>query len=568
MLLRDQIEERQTRASWGLVAGAVIGGAVSYAGQKSANKQSAKNAKGQGQVDTTTTRTGDPRADPYRDAGMQAAYGALFGGGPAVAGDPTKAPAGGVPAGYNKRPDGRVVPNVPTAKGGSGGGGKGGNKKPAGAGGAGAAAPVKFEGMSPETDAIRQSMMKLPEQNADMFGTSEKFLTDTLEGTERNAYRPEAADAARAIAEDPRMERYLDFLEGGSGKGASKTPPGQKVNLGTVGRAYSQGGDAAVQAYSGGGAAGPSSPNTVPGATATGTDLALRKLVGGELPVGWADMEAGITRSTNEGRADIIRQLKAAAVGSGSYGGSVYEDAIEGAIARGDRELADSLGAARFGAFQNALGLGTTYDLGMADLAGRERMNAANASAASSAAGADAASRERLAMAGMWGDALGLSQQGRAASAGALGDLAGLTSTDQRAALAGINDLAAGRRGDLGVAGDLSLGADSNRNSYIAAQRQQQASNAATNAGARAASAGLAFDRERFYDPMARTSQYADLLNAFYGNFGSERTVGTDTRASGGGAAVSPWGAALSGAALGAQVGSQYRKPPATASGG
>lgn len=562
--------------SGGLVAAAVIGAGASAAAANQANKknQGLANAanKTAGRVDSTTTRTEDPRSTGFRDDGMQAAYNTVFGtdyrGGDGqqlrVQGDPRAGGGGGVPAGYTKRPDGRVVPIVAApAKGGKGKKGGGGGATTAPTTTPAAPAARKFDGMSGETDQIRQSMMDLPDKNAGMFGTSEKFLTDTLEGTERNTYRPEAADAARAISTDPRMERYLDYLEGGAGKGgSSKAAPGQKVHSGTV-----------AQAYQTGGGVPPASVSGYPGAPAgavgvTGTDLALRDLVAGKTPAGWADMEAGISRSTNEGRADIIRQLKAAAVGSGSYGGSVYEDAIEGAIARGDRELADSLGAARFGAFQNALGLGTQYDLGIADIGSRERMNAANASAAGSAAGANAAMQERLAMAGMWGDALGLSQQGRAASAGALGDLAAGLSTDQRYALGGINDLAAGRRGDLGVAGDLSLGADSNRTSYTAAQRQQQASNAATRVGANS----LAFDRERFYDPLNRLGQYSDLMNAFYGGLGSERTVGTDTRSGGAIAPYSsPWGAAASGAALGLSVGQQYgqrKQPPPGYSGG
>lgn len=559
--------------SGGLVAAAVIGAGASAAAANQANKknQGLANAanKSAGRVDSTTTRIEDPRSTGYRDDGMQAAYNAVFGtdyrGGDGqqlrVQGDPGARPvaaADGVPAGYNKRPDGRIVPNAPPAKGKGGGGGKGGGKKAAGAGGGATVAPKKFEGMSPETDAIRGQMMKLPDQNASMYGASEDFLKDTLQGEERNAYRGEAADAARAISEDPGLTEYQNWIKGQLGVGGGGAT---STRQGTGGG----GGGGRYVSYGTGNVAAFQDPTTF-NRSATGTDAALRKLVAGEAPAGWADMEAGISRSANEGRADIIRQLKAAAVGSGSYGGSVYEDAIEGAIARGDRELADSLGAARFGAFQNALGLGTQYDLGIAGIQSNERSASAAARAAASAGAADAASRERLAMMDMWGSSLGMGQQGRVASAGALGDLAGLTSTDQRAALAGINDLAAGRRGDLGVAGDLSLGADSNRNNYISAQRQQQASNAATNAAARGQAAALAFDRERMYDPLNRLGQYAGLLDTFYGGLGSERTVGTDTRAGGAIAPYSsPWGAGASGAALGLQLGQAFQRQPTTA---
>lgn len=533
--------------SWVAVGVAVVGGVASYAGQQKTNKANAKNAKQTGYVDTTTTRNADPRSEPYRDDGAQAAYNALFGtnypgrdGQLAVQGDPNKR-ASGPPANMSpKQAKQYAAEQARIAATGKG--------KKAGAATGGSSTPKKFEGMSGETDQIRSEMMKLPDKNAAMYGVSEGFLTDTLKGEERNTYRPEAAEAARAIANDPELTAYQQSLRSGLGVGQGGAGSAGGVNRGR-GASYS----APSWATGGGGSYG----------SATGTDAALKKLVAGEAPAGWEDMEAGISRTTNEGRAEIIRQLKANSVGSGFYGGSVYEDAMEGAIARGDRELADSLGAARFGAYQNALGLGTQYDLGMADMQSRERTAGASASASARAAADDLASREKLAMYGMWGDSIGLGQQGRASSAGALGDLAGLMSEDQRFAVTGVSDLGAARRGDLGVAGDLSLGADSNRNNYISAQRQQQSANAGVNLGRQQ----LGFDKERFYDPLQRLSVYGDLMNTFYGGLGSETTTGRDTRAAGGAAYSNPYGAALSGAALGAQVGSSFGKKPPTAGG-
>lgn len=555
--------------SWVAVGVGVVGAVAGGVSQNQANKkaQGAANAanKQAGLVDVTTTRRGDPRSDSYRDDGMLAAYNTLFGsdyrGGDGqqlrIQGDPNKRPApsaDGVPAGYTKRPDGRVVAIVPAGKGGGGGKGKAGKSAaPAPA----APAPRKFDGMSGETDEVRRRMMEeLPAQNADMYGASEDFLTDTLAGEERNPYREEAAGAARAIAQDPRLERYLDVLEGNVGGGSSQKTSTARVKLDKWASSYGGGSGASSVPGSGGGSIG---------RTATGTDVALRKLVAGEDPEGWAAMQDAISRKVNEGRAEQIRQLRASAVGSGFYGGSVYEDAMEGAIARGDQELADSLGAARFGAYQNALGLGTQYDLGMADMAARERMNAASASASAGAAGADIASREKLAMMGMWGDALGLGQQGRAASAGALGDLAGLTSADQRAAVEGVNALGAGRRGDLGLAGDLSLGADANRRAYIGDQRNERVGMAGVNLGR----SELGFAREQMYDPLNRLGVYGGLLNTFYGGLGSETTQGRDMR-SGAPAAFQPGsvaGAALSGAGLGGQIGMAFRRQPAAGGG-
>lgn len=553
--------------SWGMVAVGVGTAVVGAVGQNQANKQAKKAAQNQGFVDQTTTRTPMAGTAPYRDAGQQAAYEALFGAGsappgqsagPAVVGDPRGAAAAGpaVPPGGTRRPDGRILnaqgqtvytpPAGSAAPARAGRGGGGAAAAPAGPAGPAPAAP--FAGMSQETDAIRGQLMGLPAQNAGMFNAAESFTTDTLGGTERNAYRGEAADAARAIAEDPGLAEYIAALKGDLGMGGGNS--GGKSNSRNVSWGFAKGASGSVP-----------SP-AVQQASSTGADAALRKILAGEDAPGLKAAEDAIARKVNEGRAGNIRELRARAVGSGFYGGDVYKDLEEGAIARGDMEMADSLAAARFGTFQEALGLGTQYDLGMADLSSRERIAAQNASSAGAGAAADAASRERLATLGMWGDALGLGQQGRTASAGALGDLAGLTSADQRAALEGINALGGSRRADLGAAGELSLGSDAARNQFAAARGSERVGMAGVNLGSRE----LAFDRERFYDPFARISAYGDALNSFSGAYGSETTSGRDTRSTPPPAYSSPWGAALTGAAIGGQLGGSFqsaRRPTA-----
>lgn len=546
--------------TWGMVAGAAIGAVASGVSANQANKkaQGAANAanKQAGYVDVTTTRKGDPMADGYRNDGMQAAYNTLFGtdyrGGDGqqlrVQGAPG-GPAGG--ASQNMTPKQAKQykaeqERIAAAK------GKKGATAPTATGGK-TAAPRKFDGMSGETDAIRDAAMALPGQNAAMNKVAEGFVTDTLGGTERNAYRGEAADAARAIADDPELAAYQAEMRrslgvGGDGGGATGRTGGASRGRGST--SYVQPDWA--------------SPSAASGASATGTDKALRDLVAGELPAGWQGMEDAIARRVNEGRAGNIRELRARAVGSGFYGGDVYKDLESGAIAKGDQEMADSLSAARFGAFQNALGLGTQYDLGMAGISASDRASARSAGAASAAADADRTSRERLAMYGMWGDSIGMGQQGRTASAGALGDLAGLTSADQLAALEGVNALAGSRRGDVGLAGEISLGADSNRNAFTSAQRSERVGMAGVNLGRQE----LGFAREQMYDPLNRLGQYAGLLNTFYGGLGSETTSGRDMR-SGAPAAFQPGsvgGAAASGAALGAQIGSAYQRRPSQGS--
>jgi hypothetical protein len=556
----------------GMIGGALIGGVS----QNMTNKANAKAAKNAGKVDITTTRTGDPRADPYREAGMHAAYNALFPGRPqpvpATAGTPMGGAAGGGRGGGGQQDDGDLGQYTPIASPSSGKraappAGKRYNAKgklvdarnPATPGGGTTGSPAapaerKFDGMSQETADIRKEAMGLDDRNAGMYDEAESYATDTMRGDTRNPLIGRATDAADLISEDPGLAEYIATLKGnataGGGAGGRTGGGGQ--------------GGANVRYKYAAGTSGATPGGKISPATATGTDAALKKLVAGEDPAGWAEMEDAIARKVNEGRAGNIRELRARAVGSGFYGGDLYKDLETGAIAKGDQEMADSLAAQRFGAYQNALGLGTQYDLGMAGIEAGER--SANASAGAGArANADAlASQERLANLGMWGDALGMGQQGRSGRAAALGDLAGLTSEDQRFAFSGVNDLAGSRRGDIGVAGDISLGADSNRNAFRASEN----SLAGVRAGVNLGRAQLGFDKERFYDPLSRTGAYADVLNGLYGGYGSERTVGQDTRASGGAGYSSPYGAAMTGAALGGQIGSQYGKSKAPTTGG
>jgi hypothetical protein len=570
-LHEDHPFEPRLLHTWGAVAGAVIGAGVSYYGQSKSNKANSKAAKDAGKVDITTTRTGDPRADPYREAGMNAAYNALFPGRPqptpATAGTPMGGPTGPGGAGgpYDDGDLGQYTPIASGSKGKALPPGKRVNAKgkvvnvrnPATPGGGvttGGPAERKFDGMSQETADIRKEAMGLGDRNAAMYDEAESFATDTLRGDTRNPLIGKATNAADLISEDPGLAEYIATLKGNATGGGPR---------GRTGGGGGPGGANVRYSYSGG-ASGSTPGGKISPATATGTDAALKKLVAGENPAGWDEMEAAIARKVNEGRAGNIRELRARAVGSGFYGGDLYKDLESGAIAKGDQEMTDSLAAQRFGAYQNALGLGTQYDLGMAGIEASERSAGASAGA-SARANADAlASQERLANLGMWGDALGMGQQGRSGRAAALGDLAGLTSEDQRFAFSGVNDLAGSRRGDIGVAGDISLGADSNRNAFRASENNLAGVRAGVNLGR----AQLGFDKERFYDPLSRTGAYADVLNGLYGGYGSERTVGQDQRAAGGGGYSSPWGAAMTGAALGGQIGSQYGKSKAPVTGG
>jgi len=509
---------------------ALAGAAISAYGASQQNKAAKNASKNSGYVDTTTTRTPAPGMDPYLDAGRQAAYDTLFGTSTApaaVRGDPN-------------------APTKPTAKPGVGRFNKAGVWVPAAAGSTASAsapatttgAPAPFKGQSPETADIIGRLSKLDQNNAGLYGAGEKYVTSSLAGDTTNPLIGRAETASNAIAEDPRLAAYQDALMADLGIGG---PTGG-------GRAGGLTGAAAALAAPRTVIQGGHDPSS--SASRTGVDVALRKLIAGEAPQGWTAAEDAISRKVNEGRAANIRELRARSVGSGFYGGDLYKQLEEGAIAQGDQELADSLAAARYKSYSDALTLGTQYDLGMAGIAAGDRASSASAGAAA----ADLASREKLAKYGYLGDMLGLGEQGRFGKASTLGDLAGLVSGDQRSALGGVTDIGAARRGDLGAAGQLALGSDEARNSYLAARGSEAVGRGNIGLGR----AELAFDREKFYDPFARISAYEDILSS-YAPYGSETTQGRDARSSSPPAYASPAGAALTGAAIGGQMAGAYQ---------
>lgn len=537
---------------------ALAGAAVSAYGAYQNNKNSKAAAKGGGHVDMTTTRNPYGPATDYINAGGQAAYDTLFGTnyGPSIAGNPNAAGGAGagagagghqnVPAGYHINKAGQVVPVHNPANAAPGGAGAGAGGAPAGP-----STPSTLAGKSGQsgaTSSLINRMEGLPGQNAAMNNTAEQYSTNLLKGQSSNPLLSPAAIASANVGNDPRLSAFQDYLMGGLGIGGGGQGAGADGGGGgggdLSGYFTSNGQGGAVRSGGGG------------YTSSIGTDAALRDLIAGKAPAGWAGMESNITDDVNSGRADIIRQLKAAGVGSGSYGSDSYDQQIGSAVAQGDRQLANQLAAARFGSYNNALTLGTQYDLGMADVAAK---NYATSSSAGSAAAALAA-QQRGQDLGALGNALSLGEEGRYGTAQGLGNLASLFSSDQKAALGGINDLAASRRGDLSAAGQLSLGSDQTQNSLKSAAMSANASRANVNSQ-------IAWQQQQFYDPFTRLGDYTSILGGLYGGYGSQTEQGTDTRAGGGAGYTSPFGAALSGAAIGGQLGGLYHQTPVTTGG-
>jgi len=525
-----------------MIGGAVIGGIAS---ERSSSK-AAKASKNAGKVDIYHENTPwgpsvQNRTDLMNRAtqlGMQdqpTFDSWLTGkGGGGVAGGAAR---GKAPAGMRYNAAGKLVKQRNPAAGAGGGGG-----------GAGKPAAPAFNGVSPETDQIRKSMIDKAEQGNPLYGEAEGFIGDTLGGTDRNAYRGETFDALRDV-NDPDLDRYKEYL-------FSQLSGGGAGGFGGGGGAYYRGGG-------GGGAGGGGGEGPV------GAAGYIKKMLDeeyGSNPFMDKAIAAALEDEQRAFRQGVIPGLNSEYAGSGRFGGGMYAQALAQAGGEQARQLANTSIAARsqdYDAWQArrmaALGYGTQIDLNAAD-------NAAASSAAGAGAGAQQAAldleRQQMligALGGAVGEGVGLRQFGL----GGMGDLAKSFSADQQFALGSTPDITGLSMRDWDAAGGLSLGADENRNQYTLGMKDIGARASAARQAQNLANRQFQFDvfRDERNSPLALTGGAGDIVNALTGGYGTQWEHGFDARAqspylgSRGGETMS---GALGGAVAGGQLASLY----------
>lgn len=411
-------------------------------------------------------------------------------------------------------------------------------------GGAGAAAPkpAAFNGTSSQTNTIRDAMIGNAQADHPLYGTAEDFVGNTLRGEDQDPYRRETFDSLRDV-NDPDLARYKDYLfqqlQGGGGAG---------------GPAGANGARWAVASGGGGGGEGP-----------VGAASYIKKMLDeqyGANPFLQQSIDDALDDEQRAFASTVIPGLNSQYAGSGSFGGSMYQQALAGAgeaQARGLAKESNSRRAADYNDWQgrrmNALQLGTEYD-----------MNSENASASRAGAGAGAASAQSAldlqrqgmlidALGGAVGEGVGLKKFGL----GGMGDLANSFAASQQDALGAVPNVTGLSLRDWGAAGDLSLGADQNQSQYDLGRRGISAQAGAANAANRLARDRFNFDvyRDEMGGNLMQTGGAADIVNALTGGYGTTTERGTDRRSqspyagSVGGQTVS---GALAGGLTGAQL--------------
>lgn len=427
----------------------------------------------------------------------------------------------------------------------AGASGKGG-KAGAGQGAGGAkAAPA---GTNVTTQQIMDSMYKdiaAPNRTED---AAVNYTNKILSGEDPNAYRREAADAVRGASSNANLDRYISELWGGAmpGSGSSKANRAADAQASREAARASRGYTQATTGYTGDPGQGPvAGPGSTSGLVGVQDDL-QGILAGQGISQEYRDM---LQRQYEETAQKNARDMNALFVGANMQGSSSWQDAFAKGQSQASQGYSDALIGANFGLYNNALQLGTQYDISAQDRAAQERAAAAAASSSAGSYAAGLASQERLARMGALGDAIRNQQQGQQFGASGLSGISGLYSGDTQQALSmvpelsNLNTAAWGSLGNIGVGRDQVNASIKNTNTQANAQRG-------------IANSQLDWQKQMWNDPLTRLGKFTDLVNGSSGAYGSQTTSGTDQRNSSPPPYTSPWGQAIAGGMAGYAYGS------------
>jgi len=361
------------------------------------------------------------------------------------------------------------------------------------------------------------------------------YTNKLLTGGDTNAYREEAADMARAGAKNENVDRLIADLFAGQTPGTVKGAKGGGGNV-----RYSPAGTSAAKAAI---AANPALAGG--GAQQVGVRDDIRKVLDGQgIPQEMRDM---FERQYQEAAQKNARDMNALFVGSNMQGSSSWQDAFAQGQSDASQGYSDALIGANFGLYQNAMGLGTQYDISAQDRAAQAE--SARQASASASAGQGAAIDAQLQMArmGALGDAIGMQMQGRQGAAQGMAGISGLYSGDTQQALGMVPDLSNLNTAAYGSLGNIGVGRD---------QVNASIKNANTSANAQRgiANAQLDWQKTMYNDPMSRLGRYADLVNASSAGYGSQLTAGTDKRNAASPGYTNPWSQAIAGGMAGYSV--------------
>lgn len=418
-------------------------------------------------------------------------------------------------------------------------------------GGSGSPAAAPFNGVSGETQEVRDAMIARAREGNPLYDIGEDYIGGTLRGEDANKYREETFGALRDVGDED-LDRYkamlFEQLEGGGGGAGGGIYGGGGGSFRGSGYAYSPGGGGA-------------------GSTGGVADYLKPILEGDYLKEGNPYLEERIKQVLADANETYdknkIAGLNSQYSGAGMLGSTFYSQALADSAKEKATGLAGASGQLRFEDYDKRMNDFLQAAALQAQIEGDERAaGAASASAGASAgAAADRLALERQmgllnALGGAIGQGVDLRQFG-------LSGMAGLSEgfgQDQRFALEGLPTVSGLSMRDWGAAGDLSLGADELQGRYDLGRRDIQGRNAAANRANNLARQQFNFDvfrDERGY-PLVREGGVADIINAMSGQYGTSHEYGTDRRSVSPYSGPSPTSAAIAGGIAGGVQGYNF----------
>lgn len=376
-----------------------------------------------------------------------------------------------------------------------------------------------WNGQSDSTAGLIQMLTDRAQAGNQLYQPAYDATQNVLQGGDANPYRGQTFDLYSQMAQngadvDPYLSRFINEQFGSGGGGAGGHGGG--------------GGGGGFSFTSGGGGGG--------GGDTVGVSRDIRAVLDGKfLGKDNPYLQPMIDRANRGTRESFMKEkipgINDTFQGSGMFGSSAWQNSMGQAGAGLAQALADQEAGLRYedynrgmAQYDNALGLGTQYDMNAADNA---TQRASAASAAGSAAygsqlAADTARRGQLL------DAIGMGTGMRQAGMGGMGGLSQDYGNDWRAALGMVPELSGMDVRDLQAAGGLSLGSDNARNDFIGSQNSLRAAQM----GAGNQRAQLQWDKYKYNReaPMSDLAAYADIINRLGGGFGQTFVSDTSSR--------------------------------------
>jgi hypothetical protein len=450
--------------------------------------------------------------------------------------------------------------NPAGAPGGAGGGGGGGG------GGSGAGGPnAGFAGQSGPTQQSIAALLARGQAGDPMQGPALGFINQYLSGQDPNAYRAQTFQGLQGMAAgqgNQNLSQFIAQLQAGNNPFGGKALAGPQIQMGGM--------------PAGGGFAAPVSGAAF--AAPVGAADYIKQILSGtgnlgslftqDNPAHQAMLDATTRDLQRQYATQTVPGVNQAAQGAGLFGSTMYQDALSKSAGQYseslggmvgklnydqyNQNLQDRLQALHEGAAMDTSAMSNQAQLAAAQISGSASAGAAYYSTNAQLAIEQARLNQQAQLAGLSALAGGIGQQGQMQESGftGMGNQANAYGGEQLGALGETPAISNMDIAGLQAAGQLSLGSDQARNSYIQSQLQNRAAMAGISLGR----SQLGFAQQQYWNPLNQMGLASNVLEGLTNPFSSTNQQGYNY---GGSQPPNPLQQGIAGALAGAGMGGQ-----------